>query len=73
MVVLYIGLAALALAAMALIYPTARVNAEANRQDTVVAVPPVGSAPEQFLRAFAAIVSDEQRIGQPRRALSERR
>lgn len=63
MVVLYIGLGALVLALAAFIYVTASVNAEANRQDTVIAVPPVGSAPQQFLRAFAAMVSDELRSG----------
>lgn len=63
MLILYIGLGALALALVAFIYVTASVNAEANRQDTVIAVPPIGSAPQQFLRAFAAMVSDELRSG----------
>lgn len=63
MVILYVGLGALGLAVVAIIFATASVNAEANRQDTVVAVPPVAKAPHEFLRAFAAMVSDELRSG----------
>src|SRR5580704_5382584 len=63
MVILYVGLGVVALALVVFIYVTACVNAMANRQDTVIAVPRIGDAPQEFIRAFAAMVSDAPRSG----------
>ena len=55
--ILTIAALLLVLAAAAFVYLTAIVNAEANRDDAIVSVPPVEKDPDAFMRALAGAVS----------------
>jgi len=55
--ILTIAALLLVLAAAGFVYLTAIVNAEANRDDAIVSVPPVEKDPDAFMRALAGAVS----------------